>query len=619
MSHTSPDDLAIAEIMRIAHELTGVQLADRHRSMVAARLQKRVSELGLKNFSEYLAFFKENRTSEQTRLIGMITTHHTFFFREFSHFEYLVTALPALIAEALQRPEKKIRIWAAACSRGQEVYSLAMFFDFHLKRLDASVGFEILGSDIDRESVAVAENGVYLRQELKEAPLALLADHWVRGTGDIEAYVKVRASLKKNCRFEVRNLLDLKAEVIPVKFDVIFCRNVFIYFNAEQITSITSNLMSRLDPKGYFFVGISESLAGLKLALESQGPSVYCIPQKITAPVQSKVTALTSAPRVVLPAKQKTIRVLCVDDSSSILTLLKQILGTTHGFEIVGTAMNGIEAAKKVIELKPDVMTLDIHMPEQTGIEYLEKNFRAGHPPVLMITSVAREDASLAGKALSLGAGDYVEKPALSNLAERGEEIRAKLKCLSAMTTAPVVRSTLDKAFQTKRVILKTDDKLRVFALSLSHREKLKQVLRELPDPQPACILLIEGAGGVLGEMAKMLTRETGRNITHADTIPDEFKSNQIVLMDLAMSAKHLADRFSKKKSVSIMAFGEISRPGCDQLLKFVGANWVLEDLGNGVCTSGLKAVANDIVLSTSFAYLSQEYFYSVETKKKAA
>ena len=526
------------------------------------------------------------------------------------------------------RGEKKLRVWAAACSRGQEVYSLSMYLDYHLKRLDPSMTFEILGTDIDRESVNIAKNGVYLRQELKEAPLTLLADHWVRGSGEIENYVKVKSSLRGKCNFDVKNLLELKPSDslggLPAeqKFDIIFCRNVFIYFNSEQIATITNSLMSRLDTRGYLFVGISESLAGLKLPIQSVGPSVYRRPVKVEPAAAASKGATPASKPVSVPApvavKQGPIRVLCVDDSSSILTVLKQILSPAHGFEIIGTAMNGLEAAKKIPELKPDVVTLDIHMPEQNGIEYLEKNYKVGHPPVVMITSVSRDDATLAGRALSLGAGDYVEKPALSNLGERGEEIRAKIKCVAYSSGAE--RSLgLDQSFQTKHAIKQNDDKLRVISCSLSHRDKLKHILRELPDPQPPTVLLVEGAKAVLPEMAKLLTRSVGRTVTHFDEVPMDLKPSQIVLLDFGSCAKKVAETYSKKLKVSIMALGELSKGSCEQLLGFEGAHLIVEDMGGGKGAAGLMEAANDFVAFTSFAYHSQEYFYSLEEKKKVA
>jgi two-component system chemotaxis response regulator CheB len=120
--------------------------------------------------------------------------------------------------------------------------------------------------------------------------------------------------------------------------------------------------------------------------------------------------------------------VLVVDDSTSIQAVLKQVLGKDRGFEVVGTAANGIEAAKLLRTLEVDAMTLDIHMPGQGGVDYLKANFSRAHPPVVMVSSVDREEADLAHKCLTIGASDYVEKPTLANMGERGEELRNKIR-----------------------------------------------------------------------------------------------------------------------------------------------------------------------------------------------
>lgn len=610
---TISNDQALSEFITISKRLTGVQLSDRHRSMMVARLQKRMTEVGVKALSEYLTYYKDNEATERTKLISLVTTHHTFFFREFTHFEYLASeALPALIPLVKKRGDKKIRVWAAACSRGQEVYSLAMFLDFHLKRLDPSISFEIMGSDIDEESVAIATNGVYHRQELKEAPLALLADHWVKGTGNISDYAKVKQSLRSHCSFQKKNLLELKAEPHASKYDLIFCRNVFIYFNAEQISSISKSLLSRLETHGYYFVGISETLTGLKLGLHNLGPSVYRLESKAAPTIVAQAQAIMQS-----KVQAKPIRVLCVDDSSSIQTLLKQILTLGHGFEIVGTALNGIEAAKKVAELKPDVMTLDIHMPEQNGIEYLQTNFRAGHPPVVMITSVSREDSVLAGQALLLGAQDYVEKPALTNLADRGDEIRAKVKCVVGSKSLAKSILASETSFQAKRFLSKLDDKLRICAFSLGQRKNLVATLKEFSGAQPPCVLLMEGAKEVMPEIAKILSRESGLSIVHHDQAPNSLTSGQIILMDLGSSVESLSQSIAKDRTISMLVYGDISTKGARHLERFKRGQLVLEDLGEGKAAQALSHLADDIVLSTSFAYLSQEYFYATEQKAK--
>ena len=151
----------LKQLSQIAQDLTGVQFSEKNYGMINSRLQRRLLDLKLKNLTEYLYYYKENLAQEKGKLIALLTTHHTFFFREFSHFEYLTnTLLPELIPEIKKRPDRKLRVWSAACSRGQEVYSLAMYIDQKLKSIDPTLSFEILGTDIDTESVNIAKNGL---------------------------------------------------------------------------------------------------------------------------------------------------------------------------------------------------------------------------------------------------------------------------------------------------------------------------------------------------------------------------------------------------------------------------------------------------------------------------
>jgi len=315
-------------IAEIITRLTGVQLGEKQCHMVESRLKKRVLEIGLNNLSEYAHYFYENEQIETQALISLLTTHHTYFFREFSHFEFLSQAgLARLLPVVQARADKTLRVWSAACSRGQEAYSLAMFLDHNLKKLAPGLKFEIYGTDIDQESVTIAQNGVYHRKDIKEVPASYLEDHWVRGTGAIADFVKAKKSLKENVKFETLNLIDLHQIDKVQNFDIIFCRNVFIYFTAEQIAKISSSLLKRLSPSGYLFIGISESLHGLDLPAQSAGPSIYIHPMKKEPPLLRSVPALaTTAAATPQPAAR--VRVLCVDDSPSILSLMKMIFPT---------------------------------------------------------------------------------------------------------------------------------------------------------------------------------------------------------------------------------------------------------------------------------------------------
>ena len=626
MSLKTAENAAIEQLAGLAHELTGIQLTQKHRDMIQARLQKRLSELGLSDLTAYVAYFHAHRTSESAKLVGLLTTHHTYFFREFAHFEFMIEkALPALLSTLQARPDRTLKVWSAACSRGQEVYSLAMALDLHLKRLDPTLKFEILGTDVDQESVDFAANGVYAFEELKSAPLAMLGQHWARGTGDISAFVKAKTSLRAHCKFAAANLNSLPKNISATKFDLIFCRNVFIYFNQDQTLAITNDLLSRLDAKGYLFIGISESLlhfqAKLATPVATEGPSVYRHKTAAQAPART-ATAKTptdtrpAAPSIVAAVAPKILRVLCVDDSPVILKLLGQILTAEHGFEVVGTALNGLEAAEKMRTLKPDVMTLDIHMPLQTGIEYLEKNFGAHHPPVVMVTSVTRETGDLAGRALSLGAADYVEKPALSNLQERGEEIRAKLRCARPSTAPARERLQLDQSFQ-KLAQGSADKNITFLLLPLSKRGDCKTVIREMSPNDGPCVIFVEGAGGSLESMADVLSKEFARKVRYAANVPATWTSADFWLMDFTSSGQTAFQSASASRAVSVLVFGECSRAACDRVRSFSGAQIVLEDLGNGRGCEGLMSAASDVVLSTSFVYLARDFFGRAAASRK--
>jgi chemotaxis protein methyltransferase CheR len=420
---TSDIQQAVAEASKIVTDMTGIQLGEKQFSMIESRLKSRLIKLSLGSFKEYISHLKKNLESESQALISLLTTHHTFFFREFPHFEFMLNhALEELINAARKKPNKTIEIWSAAASKGHEVYSLAMFFDFHLKAIAPDVKYKIYGTDVDPESIAIAKNGVYRNDELKQSPATYLGDHWVKGQDEVKNFSKVKKSLKDNTHFEVCNLFSIKPFVQNRKFDLIFCRNVFIYFNADQIKQLSQSLLDVLEPHGYFILGLSESLNGINNQAQLIAPSTYRIPPKATA---ENKTPAPLRPVAVEPAKP--FRILCIDDSSTIHSLLGQILTKDQGFEVKGKAMNGREAINILKNETFDAITLDLHMPELDGIGFLTE-YKNRDIPIIVVSSVNRDDLSMAHKALALGAMDYVEKPSLQNKAQAGNEIRSKLK-----------------------------------------------------------------------------------------------------------------------------------------------------------------------------------------------
>jgi chemotaxis response regulator CheB/chemotaxis methyl-accepting protein methylase len=455
--------------------MAGIQLGQRQVAMVENRLKARMVKLGLKNFTSYLSYLKSHQEQESQALLSLMTTHHTYFFREFSHFEFLLNkGLDRMIQKAKARGDNKIRIWSAASSRGQEAFSLAMFFQFHLAQANAGVDFEIYGTDIDPESVQHAKNGVYKAEELKQSPAMYIGDNWIRGTGNVKDFSKLKDQLKSKCKFETVNLLKPQSFLAGKNFDLIFCRNVYIYFNQEQIKHCSVEMLSHLDSDGFLFLGVSESLNGLNLKIENSGPSVYQHPR----PVQTFKSEPKKQIAMSIPQTKRPIEVLCVDDSKAILTLLGSILNKDSGFIVKATAANGLQALEKIKNEKFDVITLDMHMPELDGVGFLEKTKGMNRPPVIVVSSINRDDTSIAQKAMQLGAVDYVEKPSLENIGQAGNEIRAKLKMAMAMNP----NSSSSTAPTENLVSMKGKTKVLIVDDSKTIRQLLFKILSE--DPQ---------------------------------------------------------------------------------------------------------------------------------------
>jgi len=599
----------IEKVSNVVHKISGNRLGEKQAYMVETRVKKRMMELGLKTPDEYLAYIDQNLDHESYILVGLITTHHTFFFREFPHFEILKNKLPELVAAVKKRGEKTLNVWSAACSRGHEVYSLGMFLECYLPAVDPTIGYKILGTDIDGESVKIAANGVYHYNEIKEIPMNFLGNHWAKGTGDIAMYSKVKSSIKSKCEFRPGNLLKVSEAVKDQKFDVIFCRNVFIYFETSQVEAISKDLLARLHPNGIYFSGISEPLSGMKLEIQSIGPSAYVhkvSEDKNATGINKNVVPLRPSPvsTTVIQTPQ-ILRVMCVDDSASILTLLKKVLSAEHGFEVVATAVNGKDAMEKLKTVKVDLMTLDIHMPEMDGVTYLEKNHNSNHPPVMIISSASRSDSETAMKAFKFGASDFVEKPALTNLEERGEEIRTKLKSLIGLPKRNMVASSFDLENQKKIMISNPEKKIRIMTGSLSDLTAMKAFFKDLDNSQPATLIFFEGQGEILEGIVKEHQRDFKMNIHFLDSIDMKVEPNHIYFLDFKKYFSVATKKFSQMPH-SILVYGNISAHAAKQVSEWKGGEILLEDIGEkGNAKHPLKSRAQDIVPATSFPYMS--------------
>jgi chemotaxis protein methyltransferase CheR len=254
----------------------GIHLPPAKRTLLEARLGKRVRELGLPGFGAYCDRVLGGAASDELLLlVDRVTTHKTEFFREPAHFELLVhAALPALRPPGAAHPEP-LRVWSAGCSTGEEPYTLAMVLAEAAATgaLRDRRGFEILATDVSAGVLRIAEEGVYTEALVCPVPLPLRRRWLLRSVAD-ENVVRVRRVLRERVHFRPLNLLD-EDYGIRQPVDAIFCRNVLIYFERALQLAIVERLVQTLAPGGFLFLGHSETLQGTPFQLESIAPTVY--------------------------------------------------------------------------------------------------------------------------------------------------------------------------------------------------------------------------------------------------------------------------------------------------------------------------------------------------------
>ncbi len=248
----------------------GIVLGKEKKNLLVGRLYKTIERLGLSSFAEYYNEILNDKSGELVNeLIDKITTNHTYFMRESSHFEYLYNiALPEVTAKI---PDRDLRIWCAASSSGQEPYTLAMIVDEFLGNQKPLWDSKILATDISREILAKAQNGQYSNEELSSISKVWKNKYFTKNTNDT---MTVKKSLKDEVIFRQFNLLTPQYP-FKNKMHIIFCRNVLMYFSPETQEEIIRKLSSLLVPGGYLFIGKSESLSTKLKDFQYMSPSVY--------------------------------------------------------------------------------------------------------------------------------------------------------------------------------------------------------------------------------------------------------------------------------------------------------------------------------------------------------
>ncbi|WP_291855938.1 CheR family methyltransferase [Marinilabilia sp.] len=252
----------------------GIKMPPVKRIMLQGRLLKRIRELKMNSYSEYKEYFfsKEGQERELLNFLNVVTTNKTDFYREPVHFAFLKDHVLPDFADStgFSRPFK---VWSAGSSSGEEGYTIAVALN-EFKLANPRFRYEILGTDISSQMLQTAARGVYKESKIDMVPIDLKRRYFLKSKDRMNPTVRVVPELQTNLKLRYLNLMDSVYDVSET-FDVIFCRNVLIYFDRVTQEKVINRLCRHLSPDGYFFIGHSESLSGMDVPLEHVKPTIF--------------------------------------------------------------------------------------------------------------------------------------------------------------------------------------------------------------------------------------------------------------------------------------------------------------------------------------------------------
>jgi chemotaxis protein methyltransferase CheR len=258
-------DQEFAQFSDMIYRIAGISMAPTKKPLVSSRLAKRLKHCRLDSYSDYFRLINSSKGKDELQMaVDMLTTNETHFFREPKHFDFLrQRILPD------RRKGMGFRVWSAACSSGEEPYSVAMILD----ELLGNQPWEVVASDISVSILDKARSGLFSLERLPEIPKAYLSRYCLKGVGEYDGTLLVDKALRERVCFVQNNLTEVPTTF--GEFDVIFLRNVMIYFDLETKKKVVRNLLPLLRPGGYFFVGHSETLNGVTTEVKPIAPAIY--------------------------------------------------------------------------------------------------------------------------------------------------------------------------------------------------------------------------------------------------------------------------------------------------------------------------------------------------------
>jgi len=259
------------------YDICGIKLPPIKKTMLSARLQKRLRRLNLSSYSAYLDYVlsPEGQANELYHMIDVVSTNKTDFFRESQHFDVMnQKVLPEFVARHGNRPQPhKLRVWSAGCSTGQEPYTLAMVLQ-EFREKHPQFDYEILATDICTQALAAAAEAIYTDEVVAPVPVIMRQKYLMKGKGQHKGFHRVVPELRQKVNFQRLNFMD-RDFGIDKKMDIIFCRNVIIYFDRETQRALFEKFYRQFVKGGFLFTGHSESLEGITDRMERIESAVY--------------------------------------------------------------------------------------------------------------------------------------------------------------------------------------------------------------------------------------------------------------------------------------------------------------------------------------------------------
>jgi two-component system chemotaxis response regulator CheB len=483
--HTSnpTDDTEL--LYELAEKLTGTCQDGKFRhQVIVTNVRRRMHVVGAGTIPDYLAFASED-DGEFQHLISALTIHTTSWFREAPHFDALERDL---LKEGSALSRRRYRALSAACSTGEEAYTLALVLESIRERFPG-FEYEISGSDVDLVSVKRSANALYSVDAIKQIPHRFHR-FLLKGQGKHEGQFSLSKEIRKRCSFKTNNLKEFQSPQ-GLQYDFVLCRNVLIYFSPADVDTIVKKLLSIVTPSGVLCVGHSEALDHTKYQLRPLGNARYSPFPK------GGQTSTTNG----------EITVLVVDDSATVRASLLKLLSRS---KLKATAVASADEATKFLQLNQvDLITLDLHMPGVSGQTWLRSQRAAGmRTPVSIISGASPAEAIEVLGALESGAQDYIDKASIQG---NGEDIVERLTALGQQYRTIQSKGANRSAPRREEKPFKiVRPELIMIGASTGGTECLTRMLRNMPRDCPPLLVTQHISAAFSEPFAKRLAQSCG-------------------------------------------------------------------------------------------------------------